>query len=126
MTKTEDRQTHTELTIERIEGHLINIENDVARLKGDSYENNVNRKADSIFGFGLRRGHDGRNEIGWQLDAAEEAGQISADEAIQVLAADLIWSGRLKQLNEPLTLLIESSWLAEPRDVERSLLRTAI
>jgi hypothetical protein len=125
-TRTEDRQTRLELRVDRIDSRLTNIEGDVARLKGDSYENNVNKKADSIFGFGLRRGHDSRNEIGLQLDLAEEAGQISADESIQVLAADLLWSGRVKQSNEPMTLVVESSWLAEPRDIERALMRAMI
>ncbi len=111
---------------DRIETKLTNVERDVAALKGSSYENDVIKKAESIFGYGLRRGHDARNEIASKLEEAEEKGQISRDEYIQVMATDLLWSGRLKQSKEMTTLVIEASWFAEQNDLNRAIARTAI
>lgn len=114
----EDHQTIADERMSRMEDRHTRMEGDMARLKGDGYEDKVNRKVDSIFGVRLRRGHDGRNEISQHLAEAEEYEQV--------LAADLLWSGLLKQSNEPLTLVVESLWLAEQNDIARAVSRAAI
>jgi hypothetical protein len=111
---------------ERMDGRLINVERSVADLKGSSYENDIRSKANAIFGYLLRRGHDARNEIGARLDVAEQVDQITGDDYTQVLASDLLWSGQLKGSNEPTTLVVEVSWWAEVSDLERAMLRAAI
>jgi hypothetical protein len=120
------RLTNVEADIVIIKKDVTILKGDVTTLKGYGYENNLNNKADSIFGYGLRRGRDGRNEISVQLDAAEQSGIISAEEYTQVLAADLLWSGRLKPSDESITLVVESSWFAEPNDIDRAVSRAAI
>lgn len=122
----EGRQERMEGRQERMEDRLINVERSVADIKGSSYENDIRAKADAIFGYFLRRGHDARNEIGLQLDKAEEIGLISDEEYTQVLATDLLWSGRVKQQEGATTLVIEVSWFAEQTDLARAATRAAI
>lgn len=85
---------------DRMDGRLTNVERSVADLKSFSYENDIRirSKANAIFGYLLRRGHDARNEISQRLDAAEAAGLVTGEEYTQVLASDLLWSGQLKSL----------------------------
>ncbi|MEZ4725994.1 MAG: hypothetical protein R3E79_02545 [Caldilineaceae bacterium] len=72
------------------------------------------------------RGRDVRQEVSLQLEQAEENGLISADEYTQVLAADLLWRGRMKQQEQTTTLVIEVSWLAEQTDLTRAATRASI
>jgi hypothetical protein len=109
-----------------LKGDVATLKGDVGTLKGYGYETNIKNKADSIFGYGLRRGRDHRSEISAQLDAAEQSGLISEDEYIQVLAADLLWSGRHKRLDKIITLVVESSWFAKPHDIDRVVSRATI
>jgi hypothetical protein len=111
---------------ERMEGRLINVERSVADLKGLGYENEVRAKADAIFGYFLRRGHEVRHEVSLQLDQAEEKGLISGDEYTQILATDLLWRGRIKSQENATTLVIEVSWFAEQNDLTRATTRSAI
>lgn len=126
MDQMEAHQGSMESRQERMEGRLINVERSVADLKGSSYENDVRTKADAIFGYFLRRGHDVRQEVSLQLDQAEENGLISDDEYTQVLATDLLWAGRIKQQEKTATLVIEVSWFAEQTDLTRAATRASI
>jgi len=126
-------QGHTDTRLERMEawqGHtdtrLGRMERDLAALKGDNYESNFERKADAIFGGILKRGRNSRQEVIAQLDQAEEIGQLSEREYTQVLAADLLWNGRLKQQAINLTLVVEVSWFAEEHDLNRASQRSEI
>lgn len=88
-------------------------------------------KAVAIFGRCLRRGHDATGEVADRLQAAQAAGQISAHEFDEVLAADLLWKGQLREpapgaAGGQVILVVESSWLAETADVERAIARANI
>ncbi|MEZ4730852.1 MAG: hypothetical protein R3E79_27330 [Caldilineaceae bacterium] len=122
----EERQDRMDHRLDRIETAVVRLDRSVAELKGDTYESNFVRKADAIFGLFVRRGHDGRQEIANQLEMAEADQKVSDHEFTQVMAADLLWNGRSKQLSENISLVVEVSWLAEPHDLERAINRAAI
>ena len=95
-------------------------------LRGQSYEQKIRDRADTIFGYFLRRGRKMRNEIAEILLEAEEKGQISEQEHEHVLASDLLWGGKLKSSKEELFLVVEVSWLAEEHDLEGAYNRANI
>ncbi len=95
-------------------------------LKGSVQELLYNNKANAIFGRYLKRGRDATNRIADQLHAAEEADQITEQEFTQVMAADLLWEGRLRRGDSDVILVVEASWLAEISDVERAVARADI
>lgn len=124
-----DRQrVETEAATDRqeIKLRLDQIDHTLRDLKGDSYERSIRDKAAGIFGVYARRGRDVKNEIGQQLEDAEDDGHISEQEHVQVLASDLLWGGKLKKTKEQVVLVIEVSWCAERTDVERAVNRAAI
>lgn len=61
-----------------------------------------------------------------QIDTAEADHQLSDDEFTQVMATDLLWNGRSKQLPEGISLVVGVSWFAEPHDLEHAIRRAAI
>lgn len=126
LVRIEGRQDQMDHRLDRIETAVVRLDRSVAELKGDTYESNFVRKADAIFGLFVRRGHDGRQEIANQLEMAEADQKVSDHEFTQVMAADLLWNGRSKQLSENISLVVEVSWLAEPHDLERAINRAAI
>ena len=109
-------------------------------LKDSTFEQKYRDKAASIFGWYVKRGRDLTNEIADRMQDAEAAGQISEQEFIQVLAADLLWGGQLRkpalsiaagadgetQKAGQVVLVVESSWLAEVTDVERAVARATV
>jgi hypothetical protein len=95
-------------------------------IQSDIYEAKVWRKAHAIFCAFLCGGHDGRPEITERLEMAEANNIISDDEYGEVVTADLLWSGQLKQSQEEISLVIEVSWFAEPHDLDRAANRAAI
>jgi hypothetical protein len=94
-TRMEDWQTHTEDWKTDTTRRLVHMERDIGDLKGDNYENGFIRRADAIFGLFLRRGHDVRQEIANQLEAAEDAGQIRAVIMIWSLSPNCCGPGAL-------------------------------
>lgn len=105
----------------RLDGRAARIENDVAVLKGKSYEHDYRLKANAIFGRFIRRGHNRTDDVADRLHEAVAAGTISAQELENVLAADLLWGGRSRLGEEDDVLVIlEASWLAEEADVTRA------
>jgi uncharacterized coiled-coil DUF342 family protein len=102
------------------------VKHTLGDLKGKYHEQTYHFKAVSIFGRYLRRGRNMTNEVADQLQEAATAGQISTQEFDQVLAADLLWGGQLRQQEGAVILVIEASWLAEISDVERAVARANI
>jgi len=122
----ETRLEKVEIRLEKVEVKVDKLDRDVATLKGDSYERTLSDKATGIFGRYLRRGRDMTNEISEQLHDAEESGQISVQELTNVLAADLLWGGKIKQSKDDVVLVLEVSWFAEVKDLERAIKRATI
>ena len=95
-------------------------------LRGRTYEQQIRNRANAVFGYFLKRGHNARNEIGDYLEEAEENAQLSELEHERVLACDLLWAGKLKRSKEALFLVVEVSWSAEETDIERAAKRAQI
>jgi hypothetical protein len=109
------------------------IDNSLKQLGEDFYELKIRKRAIGIFGRYVKRGRDVTNEIGEKLDEAEDNGLISEDEGDRVLAADLLWGGKLKatkacpeERGKNVVLVVELSWWAEQNDVDRAENRAAI
>lgn len=109
-----------------VDQRLDGIDDTLKQLKGDSYENKIRNRATGIFGRYVKRGRDVTNEIGEKLEEAEDNGLISELEHDRVLAADLLWGGKLKGSKENIVLVIEMSWWAEQNDVDRAINRAVI
>ncbi|MFN3476450.1 MAG: hypothetical protein ACK4Z6_02710, partial [Candidatus Methylomirabilales bacterium] len=60
------------------------------------------------------------------LQIALQEGRITEQDYTQVLAADLLWGGRLRETGEPVLLVVEASWRVERSDVERALERARV
>jgi len=95
-------------------------------LKGKSYERDYRDKANSIFGRFIRRGRNRTDDIADQLYEAVDEGIVSNAEITQVLAADLLWGGKLRGGEDEAFIVLEASWRAEINDVERARLRADI
>lgn len=95
-------------------------------LKGKGREQYYHRRADAIFGSYLKGGRKVTSPVGERLHDAVEAGAISVQQRVQVMAADLLWGGRLYKTGEKVILVVEASWLAEESDVSRAVKRAAI
>jgi hypothetical protein len=95
-------------------------------LKGLAHEQFYRDKAVAIFGRYLKRGRDVTERVADQLQLAQEAGKISEEEYTQVMAADVLWGGQLRDGPEEIILVIEASWLAEEYDVERAVIRAEV
>lgn len=109
-----------------IKRRLDRMDTTLNQLKGDTYEQKIRDRATGIFGRYIRRGRDVINEVGERLEEAENNGLISEQEHDQVLAADLLWSGKLKTTKDNLVLVLEASWWAKETDVRRAASRAAI
>jgi hypothetical protein len=66
------------------------------------------------------------DEVADQLHEAVAAGQVSEAELEQVLAVDLLWGGKSRQTETDVTAVLETSWRAEMKDVERAHRRAEI
>ena len=102
------------------------IKQDVGVLKGESHEQFYQRKADAIFGRYLKRGREATEWVADQLQVGLETGQISESAYDQVLSADLLWGGQVRETGAEIVLVLEASWLVEPHDIERAANRAAI
>lgn len=111
---------------DRIDQAFDSIDNSLKELGQDSYEGKIRDRAAGIFHRYVKRGRDVTNEIREKLDEAEDNGLISEHESDRVLAADLLWGGKVKATKENVVLVVELSWWAEQNDVLRAVNRAAI
>ena len=83
-------------------------------------------RAAAIFGRFLTKGRDVTAQVADQLYAAFRAGRISEHDLNDVLAADLLWCGQLRDQEYEVVLVLEASWLVEKSDVERAVRRARL
>lgn len=114
-------QGFAEATAERRE-----IRQDVGRLKGMNLEQFYRDRAAAIFGRLLSRGHDVTGQVADQLQKARQAGLISDQEYQEVLAADLLWGGRVRDGQQAILLVLEASWTIGATDIGRAAKRAAL
>lgn len=99
------------------------LREEIRDLKGESRELFYRHRATGIFGHFLREGHEATSEVADWLQIALQEGRITEQDYTQVLAADLLWGGRLRETGESVLLVMEASWRVERSDVERALER---
>lgn len=103
------------------------LKKDMRWVKGLTHEQYYRSKATGIFGRYLRRGRDVTDRVGIALYEALQAGQISDSEQEAVLAADVLWAGKLhRQPDVEVVLVLEASWVAEETDVIRAATRAEV
>lgn len=86
-------------------------------------------RASSIFGYWLKGGRDGSEEVWRKATEAARKGIITSDEAMQLREADLLWLGTIRwgrYAEQEVVLVGEISWTVSQWDVERALERAAI
>jgi hypothetical protein len=99
---------------------------DIGQLKGMGREQFYRDRAAAIFGRLLAQGYDATNQVADRLQEARRIGVISDREYQEVLAADLLWGGQIRESRQPIVLVLEASWTVGNNDVERAARRAAV
>ena len=111
---------------EALKRDLGQTKQDVGVLKGLAHEQFYQNRAEAIFGHYLRRGRNVTEWVADQLQTAQEAGQVSAEEYTSVLSADLLWAGQLRTTKDEVILVLEASWLVESNDIDQAVARAGV
>ena len=108
------------------ESHL-KVSQDVDWLKGSMLELRYKNRAPAYFGKIVRRthvlSHDEMNDL---IDQAESAERISAEDADDLLEADLVVRGRRRADGQDVFLVVEVSWGIGVSDVTRAVRRARV
>lgn len=113
-------------SIERMTSQILELTKTIGKLKGLTKEIWYQRRATSIFGIVFSGGHEVTNQIADRLYEAQKQGVIPEKKRVSVLAADLLWGGRLRENGQDIVVVLEASWLVEEHDVERAEQRAKI
>lgn len=97
--------------------------NNFAGLKGLAKEQYYRERGPTIFGLVFRKGRNAGSQVSEALHDAVEDGRLSEQEAVDILAADLFWSGEHQR--QPVILVGEISWTVDREDVDRAVRRAA-
>mgnify|MGYP000128211724 CR=1 FL=1 len=122
--RTEERLEALTARVDRLAQVQERMLVDLGRLKGRDKEREFREKAPAYFGrhlAGLRVLSPG--ELVQVLEPALESGVLSLEEYEQVLASDLVATGRLRASGEEVYLVAEVSWGVGLGDLERALRR---
>jgi hypothetical protein len=114
-------QGFAEAALERRE-----MRQDIGQLKGMGHEQFYRERAAAIFGRLLSQGRDATNQVADQLQEARRTGLISDREYQEVLAADLLWGGQIREGRQAIVSVLEASWTVETADVRRAASRAAM
>ena len=112
--------------LEEVVAEQREMRQDLGRLKGMGQESFYRDRATAIFGRLLSQGHDATTQVADQLQEARRQGVIAEQEYQDVLAADLLWGGRLRSSGEAIVVVLEASWTVGTTDVERAARRAAV
>ena len=108
------------------ESHL-KVSQDVDWLKGSMLELRYKNRAPAYFSKIIRRthvlSHDEMNDL---IDKAESAARISAEDADDLLEADLVVRGRRRANGQDVFLVVEVSWGIGVSDVTRAVRRARV
>jgi hypothetical protein len=83
-------------------------------------------RAAAIFGRLLSQGHDATSQVADQLQEARRTGLIAEREYQDVLAADLLWGGQIREGRQAIALVLEAAWTVESAHVRRAASRAAV
>jgi hypothetical protein len=99
---------------------------DIGQLKGMGQEQFYRDRAAAIFGRLLAQGYDATQQVADALQEARRTGVIADRDYQDVLAADLLWGGQLRDSRQPIVLVLEASWAVVSADVERAARRASV
>jgi predicted Rdx family selenoprotein len=100
---------------------------DIGQLKGLGKEQFYRDRATAIFGRLLAQGHDATNQVADHLPKkARRPGVICDRDYQEALAADLLWSGQIRDSRQAIVLVLEASWTVDSSDIERASRRAAV
>lgn len=120
--------------VDRLEGvvealiqRVDRIDTQVADLRGDNLERRYREHVGAYFGPWLRRVRALTDyDLGNLLEEAEDRGRLSAQEAVDVCAADLVVHGRRRSDGQELYLVVEVSAGIRQEDIERAVRRARL
>jgi len=115
-----------ELTIrlDRLVERVDSIQKDVGELKGFHLESYYRANATAILGLFFRRLRV--VDKGQMIDSLYDQRPLSKQEWEQILAIDLLVTGRRRTTDEEWLMVWEISWTVDESDVERALERAAV
>ena len=131
----EEGQTRLEERQARMEGEIGHLRGDFGNMRGSWYEIRPGRNVDTIVGprLGMRnvrvlKGSLAGNNMAYQdlMDAAEDRGDITEEERIDLDAIDFILQGRSRQDRSTVYAALEVSITAGDSDINRALARAGI
>ena len=134
-TRLEEGQIRLEERQTRLERSLSQLEGDVGNLKGDVYEIKLGKNVDSIMGprLGMRnvrvlKGALTGNNIAYQdlMDAAEDRGDITEEERMDLDEIDFILQGRNRLDRSTVYAALEVSVTAADSDISRAVARAGV
>src|SRR6266571_3699471 len=113
--------------MEQLAETQLRMGSDLEQLKGHNLERRYRERAPAYFSRILRRIHFLSNdELIALLDAAVTQGQLSEDEADEILQADVVVRGRHREDGTEVYLVVEVSWGVGLHDVQRAAERAAL
>ena len=113
--------------MEQLAETQLRMGSDLEQLKGHNLEQRYRERAPAYFSRLLRRVHALSNdELVALLDAAVTQGQLSEDEADEILQADIVVRGRHRDDGTEVYLVVEASWGVGLHDVQRAVERAAL
>ena len=131
----EQGQTRLEERQVRMEGEIGHLRGEFGNMRGSWYEIRLARNVDTIVGprLGMRnvrvlKGSLAGNNMAYQdlMDAAENRGDITEEERIDLDAIDFILQGRSRQDQSTVYAALEVSITAGDSDINRALARAGI
>ncbi len=100
---------------------------DLERLKGSDLERRYRERAHAYFSRLLRRAAVLSGEkLALLLDEAVSRGELSDEEADQILQADIVIQGKRRDTQQEVYAIVEVSWGVGVEDVERASERAAL
>jgi predicted nuclease with TOPRIM domain len=113
--------------MEQLAETQLRMGSDLEQLKGHNLEQRYRERAPAYFSRILRRVHALSNdELMALLDTAVTQGQLSEDEADEILQADVVVRGRHRDDGTEVYLVVEVSWGVGLHDVQRAAERAAL
>jgi len=113
--------------VERLVEVQTRMATDLERLKGSDLERRYRERAHVYFRHLVRRAHVlPGEELAAFLDDAVTRGDLSDEEADQILQADLVIRGWRRDTRQEVYLVVEVSWGVGMEDVERAVERATL
>jgi hypothetical protein len=125
--RTEQRVEQLIQQVERLGEVQLRMGTDVERLKGNDLERRYRERGHAYFSRLVRRAHVlSGDELIALLDVAVAGGQLSEEEADEILQADVVVRGRRRDDGAEVYLVAEVSWGVGISDVQRASQRATL